>query len=147
MPCDTGWNISKIETQTSTICPAASEQKPLTQVNRHEDYELIKHDWKIAAQLGTEHCVLQEMMLTLGWILKSVFPLGSPLVNRQRKMGTYVCLQRASCKAWAWQQRFCTKHHHWWWELVPQLQPKIKIPSREWHHVTSEKAWTNALGW
>jgi len=68
--------------------------------------KIIKHDWKIAAQLGNEHCVLQEMMLTLGWILKSVLPLGSPLVNRQRKIDTYVCLQRASWKAWAWQELY-----------------------------------------
>jgi hypothetical protein len=34
------------------------------------------------------------MMLIVGWILKSVLLLGSPLANRQTKMGTYMCAFR-----------------------------------------------------
>jgi len=34
------------------------------------------------------------MMLTVGWILKGVLPLRSPLAKRQTKMGTYMCAFR-----------------------------------------------------
>jgi hypothetical protein len=111
-----------METHTSLICPAASEQELQTQ---------SQPTWRLAQQTR-----LKNFSTSWNWTLCATRD------NADLGMDSEKCARRHRPNG-----NNSVKYHHWWWELVPQLQQKIKIRNTEWHHLTSEKASTNAHYW